>query len=70
MSPLGYKRRFGPRRRYDRSTSGSGAKVVGHGSYVTFQVADVAVSRSLFQKILGLIDDLLDGMKWTPIFGQ
>ena len=35
-----------------------GAKVVRHGRYVTFQLAEVAVSRSLFQKILGLIDDL------------
>ena len=35
-----------------------GAKVVHHGRYVTFQLAEVAVSRSLFQKILSLIDDL------------
>ena len=35
-----------------------GAKVVRHGRYVTFQLAEVAVSRSLFQNILGLIDDL------------
>jgi hypothetical protein len=35
-----------------------GAKVVSHGRYVTFQLAEVAVSRSLFQKILSLIDDL------------
>ena len=35
-----------------------GAKVVRHGRYVTFQLAQVVVSRSLFQKILGLIDDL------------
>ena len=35
-----------------------GAKVVSHGRYVTFQLAEVAVPRSLFQKILGLIDDL------------
>ena len=35
-----------------------GAKVVRHGRYVTFQLAEVAVPRSLFQKILGLIDDL------------
>ncbi len=34
-----------------------GAKVVRHGRYVTFQMAEGAVSRSLFQKILGLIDD-------------
>ncbi|MCH7795789.1 MAG: transposase [Proteobacteria bacterium] len=35
-----------------------GAKVVRHGRYVTFQLADVAVSRDLFRKILSLIDDL------------
>ena len=35
-----------------------GAKVVRHGRYVTFQLAEVAVPRSLFQKIAGLIDDL------------
>ena len=35
-----------------------GANVVSHGRYVTFQLAEVAVPRSLFQKILGLIDDL------------
>ena len=35
-----------------------GAKVVHHGRYVTFQLAEVAVPRNLFQKILGLIDDL------------
>ena len=35
-----------------------GAKVVRHGRYVTFQLAEVAVPRSLFRKILGLIDDL------------
>ncbi len=35
-----------------------GAKVVSHGRYVTFQLAEVAVPRSLFQKILSLIYDL------------
>ncbi len=35
-----------------------GAKVVSHGWYVTFQLAEVAVPRSLFRKILSLIDDL------------
>ncbi len=35
-----------------------GAKVVRHGRYVTFQLAEVAVPRSLFRKILSLIDDL------------
>ena len=35
-----------------------GAKVVRHGRYVTFQLADMAVPRDLFRKILSLIDDL------------
>ncbi len=35
-----------------------GAKVVRHGRSVTFQLAEVAVPKELFQKILGLIDDL------------
>ena len=35
-----------------------GAKVVRHGRYVTFQLAEVAVPRSLFQQILELINDL------------
>ena len=35
-----------------------GAKVVSHGRYVTFQLAEVAVPRDLFRKILSLIDDL------------
>ncbi len=35
-----------------------GAKVVRHGRYVTFQLAEVAVPRGLFQKILAMIDDL------------
>jgi len=35
-----------------------GAKVVRHGRYVIFQLAEVAMPRSLFRKILDLIDDL------------
>ena len=35
-----------------------GAKVVCHGRYVTFQLAEVAVPKELFRKILSLIDDL------------
>jgi len=34
-----------------------GARVVRHGRYVTFQLAEVAVSKILVQKILALIDD-------------
>ena len=32
-----------------------GAKVVIYGRYVTFQMAEVAVSRRMFQEILSLI---------------
>jgi hypothetical protein len=35
-----------------------GAKVLSHGQYVSFQLAEFAVPRSLFQEILSLIDDL------------
>ncbi len=35
-----------------------GARVVSHSRYVTFQLSEVAVQRSLFRKILSLIDDL------------
>ena len=32
-----------------------GAKIVSHGRYVTFQLAEVAVPRQLFAEILSLI---------------
>ncbi len=35
-----------------------GAKVVRHGRHVTFQLAEVAVARDLFRRILRLIDGL------------
>jgi hypothetical protein len=35
-----------------------GAKVVSNGRYVTFQLAEVAVPRNLFRKILRRIDEL------------
>ncbi len=35
-----------------------GAKIVRHGRYVTFQMAEVAVPKELFQEILRLIDEL------------
>ncbi len=35
-----------------------GAKVVRHGRYVTFQLAEVAIARALFAEILRLIDRL------------
>jgi len=38
-----------------------GARIVTHGRYVTFQMAEVAVPRGLFQEILRLIAQL-----WPP----
>ena len=35
-----------------------GAKVVSHGRYVTFQLAEVAVPRQMFADILSLIAEL------------
>ncbi len=35
-----------------------GARVVSHGRYVTFQLAEAAISRALFAEILRLIDRL------------
>ncbi len=35
-----------------------GAKVVRHGRYIIFQLAEVAISRALFAEILRLIDRL------------
>jgi len=35
-----------------------GAKVVRHGRYVTFQISEVAIPRSLLAEILRLIADL------------
>jgi hypothetical protein len=35
-----------------------GARIVTHGRYVTFQLAEVAVSRGLFAEILRLIAEL------------
>ncbi len=35
-----------------------GAKVVSHGRYVTFQLAEVAVPRNLFRQILRRVDGL------------
>ena len=35
-----------------------GAKVVSHGRYIAFQMAEVAVSRQMFQEILRLIAEL------------
>ncbi len=35
-----------------------GAKVVRHGRYITFQLAEVAIPRILFANILRMIDGL------------
>jgi len=35
-----------------------GAKVVSHGRYVMFQMAEVAIARQMFQEILRLIAEL------------
>ena len=35
-----------------------GAKVIAHARYTVFQMAEVALSRDLFRRILALIDDL------------
>ncbi len=35
-----------------------GAKIVRHGRYVTFQLAEVAMPRNLFREILRRIDEL------------
>ena len=35
-----------------------GAKVVSHGRYIVFQMADVAIPRLMFQEILRLIAEL------------
>ncbi len=35
-----------------------GAKVVRHGRYITFQLAEVAVPRELVRNILSLIDEI------------
>jgi threonine dehydrogenase-like Zn-dependent dehydrogenase len=39
----------------DHAFKAVGAKVVSHGRYVTFQMAEVAVSRQMFNEILSLI---------------
>jgi hypothetical protein len=35
-----------------------GAKVIAHARYTVFQMAEVAIPRDLFRRILDLIDDL------------
>ena len=52
-----------------------GAKVVRHGRYVIFQMAEVAVPKELFQEILRLIDrlrthPLLQLLRWSRTWSQ
>ncbi len=64
--PVLTQRRSQPYRRkqrFDRCTMREmlvkiGAKVVSRGRHITFQLAEVAMPRNFFQKILSLIDDL------------
>ena len=41
-----------------------GAKVVGHGRYIAFQMAEVAIPRELFADILRLIAELRPPPEW------
>ena len=44
-----------------------GAKIVRHGRYITFQLAEVAIPRSLFADILRRIDRLRqEKRRWKP----
>jgi hypothetical protein len=43
-----------------------GAKVVSHGRYVIFQMAEVAIARQMFQEILRLIAELRPGPPPAP----
>jgi Transposase DDE domain group 1 len=43
-----------------------GAKVVSHGRYVAFQMAEVAIPRQMFQEILRLIAELRPQPPPTP----
>jgi hypothetical protein len=56
--PFPMRRGIGRSRRPGRTSSKTGAKVVRHGRYLTFQLAEVAVPRGLSEKILGLIAGL------------
>jgi hypothetical protein len=43
-----------------------GAKVVHHGRYVAFQMAEVAIPRQMFQEILWLIAELRPQLPPAP----
>jgi hypothetical protein len=43
-----------------------GAKVVSHGRYVAFQMAEVAIPRQMFQEILRLIAELRPQLPPAP----
>src|SRR5262249_27955274 len=55
-----------------------GAKVVSHGRYVAFQMAEVAIPRQMFQEILRLIAELrpqpppalAQDVRWSCVQGQ
>jgi hypothetical protein len=50
-----------------------GAKVVSHGRYVTFLVAEIGVPRQMFREILSLIARIRAApapVWWTPKLGQ
>ena len=47
-----------------------GAKVVSHGRYVTFQLAEVAVSRQMFAEILSLIARLRAPPSMKALWGR
>jgi hypothetical protein len=43
------------------------AKVVRHGRYLTFQLAEAAISRALFNEILRLIGGLRPRLEHNPV---
>jgi hypothetical protein len=50
--------RTGPLTSLKEKLAKIGAKVVSHGRYVVFQMAEVAIPRQMFQEILQLIAEL------------
>ncbi len=47
-----------------------GARVVRHDRYITFQLAEVAIPRTLFAEILGLIDGLRPAQHTPVLLGD
>ncbi len=66
MSAISHKRKLAPPKEVEHWSLTTlreklikiGAQVVRHGRYFTFQLAEVAIPRSLFANILRLIDGL------------